>query len=367
MLEPYEPMSLPLNCIDWTSHVNLIGKANASLARYDGIMQGIINPNVLLSPLIIGEAVSSSRIEGTQASIEEVFEYEADPKEEGLFEKHDDIHEVLNYRKALFEANSLLKEKPLHINMIRRLHYVLLTNVRGRDKEPGEIRRIQNYIAAPGSPIEKATFVPPLPSRVPDALSEWERYLHSEEKDPLVQLAVLKGQFELIHPFRDGNGRIGRMLIPLILYSKGLISKPAFYLSSYLDKNRDSYYDALQGISKDEDWDSWISFFLTALVEQSQDNCTKANNILHLYDEMKQIVPEITHSQYSISAIDSIFSTPIFNTSMFIQKSGIPKMSAVRVLNQMSSNDIITTIRKGTGRRPTIYSFRRLMDITNDV
>jgi Fic family protein len=367
MLEPYEPMSLPLDCIDWAAHVNLIGKANASLARYDGIMQGIINPNILLSPLITREAVSSSRIEGTQASVEEVFEYEADPSEAGLFERRDDIHEVLNYRKALYKAESLLKDRPIHINMIRELHRILLTNVRGRDKEPGEIRRTQNYIASLGSPIEEATFIPPIPTRVPDALSDWEWYLHSDDKDTLVQLAVLKGQFELIHPFRDGNGRIGRMLIPLILYSKGLISKPAFYLSSYLDKERDNYYDALQGISRDGDWDSWISFFLTALIEQSHDNCDKANKILHLYNQMKETIPEITHSQYSISAIDTIFSTPIFTTSTFTEKSGIPKMSAVRILNEMSKNDIITTIRKGRGRRPTVYSFRKLMEITEDV
>ncbi|MCD4704396.1 MAG: Fic family protein [Methanosarcinaceae archaeon] len=367
MPKPYEPMSLPLDCIDWAAHANLIGKASVSLGRYDGIMQGIINPNVLLSPLITREAVSSSRIEGTQASVEEVLEYEADPKEEGLFERRDDIHEVLNYRKALYSAESLLKDRPIHINMIRELHRILLANVRGRDKEPGEIRRIQNYIASPGSPIEEATFVPPVPSMVPDALSGWEWYLHSDDKDPLVQLAVLKGQFELIHPFRDGNGRIGRMLIPLILYSKGLISRPAFYLSSYLEKERDNYYNALLGISRDGDWDSWISFFLNAIIEQSQDNCDKAKKILRHYDEMKETIPEITHSQYSISAIDTIFSSPIFNTSMFIEKSGIPRMSAVRLLKEMAQNDIITIIRKGRGRRPTIYAFRTLMDITEDV
>ncbi|WP_164997770.1 Fic family protein [Methanolobus psychrotolerans] len=367
MLEPYEPMALPLDCIDWAAHVSLIGKANASLARYDGIMRGIVNPNVFLSPLITKEAVSSSRIEGTQASVEDVFEYEADPNETGLFERRDDIHEVLNYRKALLRAESLLEERPIHVNMIRALHKILLTNVRGRDKEPGDIRRIQNYIASPGSPIEEATFIPPAPTRIPDALSEWENYLHSDDKDPLVQLAVLKGQFELIHPFRDGNGRIGRMLIPLILYSKGLISKPAFYLSSYLEKNRDAYYDALQGISENEDWNSWIAFFLTALNEQSQDNCDKASKILHLYNEMKETVPEITRSQYSISAIDTIFSTPIFNTTMFTNNSAIPKMTAVRILKELSNNDLITTIRQGSGRRPAIYSFRRLMDITEDV
>lgn len=144
--------------------------------------------------------------------------------------------------------------RPFSINTIRSLHRILLTGVRGRYKEPGEIRRIQNYIAPPGTPIEKAIFIPPAPQMLMDALSNWEEYLYSTEKDPLVQLAVLKAQFELIHPFLDGNGRIGRMLVPIILYHKKMLSRPMFYISAYLERNREVYYERLLAISKEGDW-----------------------------------------------------------------------------------------------------------------
>jgi len=259
-MEPYIPDRLPLDTIDWEMHVSLIGKANAALARYDGILLGIVNPQILLSPLTTREAVLSSRIEGTQASLEEVLQYEADVGEQPESEARmdtpaiNDIHEVINYRKAMGAAVEKLKERPIGINTIRDLHRILLTGVRGRNRDPGEIRRIQNYIAPPGTPIERATFIPPTPPMIMDALSDWEDYLHSEEKDALVQLAILKAQFELIHPFLDGNGRIGRMLVPLILYHKGILSSPMFYISAYLERDRDIYYDRLLSISPGKRW-----------------------------------------------------------------------------------------------------------------
>ena len=158
-----------------------------------------------------------------------------------------DIHEIINYRKAMGAAVEKMAGRPFGINTIRELHRILLTGVRGRYKDPGEIRRIQNYIASPGTPIDQATFIPPSPEMIMDALSNWEDYLYETEKDPLVQLAILKAQFELIHPFRDGNGRIGRMLVPIILYHKKILSQPMFYISAYLERNRDVYYERLLG------------------------------------------------------------------------------------------------------------------------
>ncbi|CVK32926.1 MAG: Fic family protein [Methanoculleus bourgensis] len=364
MPEPYEPNQLPLNCIDWAEHVSLIGKANASLARYDEILQASVNPEILISPLINREAVLSSRIEGTRASLEEVLVFEADPDGDVNPKKRDEIAEIVNYRKALRLAEKNLERKPLHVNMIKELHAVLLNNARGRYNEPGQLRTIQNYIARPGQPIEQAIFVPPYPFLVPDALSNWEQYLHSEEKDPLVQIAVLKAQFELIHPFRDGNGRIGRMLVPLIMYTKGLLSRPTFYISSYLEQNRDEYYQALLSISTEGDWNHWISFFLRAINEQAMENSQKAREILRLYEEMKTRVPEITRPQYAVSAIDTIFSRQIFKASDFVRISGIPKTSARRLLKGMSEEHIIEVIRKGRGRRATIYACIPLLQIT---
>lgn len=364
-MEPYIPKSLPLKEeIDWGSHVTLIGKANATIARYDGILMGIVNPGLLLSPLLTNEAVLSSRIEGTQASLEEVLHYEADQEHPIVKEKREDIQEILNYRKALTAAVGELKTRPFCVNLIKDLHRILLTGVRGRDREPGEIRRIQNYIAPPGTPIERATFVPPAPPLVMDALTNWENYIHSEDRDPLVQLAILKAQFELIHPFRDGNGRIGRMLVPLVLYSKNILKSPMFYISAYLERNRSIYYDRLLAISQKEEWDEWISFFLKAIVEQATENGEKATSILDLYSEMKNSVPNITRSPYSIKAIDAIFSRPIFSTPYFVDFLGTNRMTSQRILDGLVKNDIISIIREGRGSRATIYGFPKLLSIS---
>jgi len=368
-MEPYSPEHLPLKSIDWEMHIPLIGKANAALARYDGILLGIINPQVLLSPLTVQEAVISSRIEGTQASLEDVLQYEAEfegPYKKGGEEddRINDIHEIINYRKAMSAAVEKLGTHPVTVNMIRELHQILLAGVRGRSKDPGELRRIQNYIAPPGTPIERATFVPPSPPQIMDALSNWEVYLHGEEKDPLVQLAIVKAQFELIHPFLDGNGRIGRMLVPLILYNKKLLSSPMFYISAYLERNRDVYYQRLRGISQTGDWNSWISFFLQAMIEQANENAWKAKAIIELYNEMKQDVPRIVPSKYSIQVIDTMFTSPIFNSRYFAKKSHIPKESTAWILRDLKDSGILKVLREGRGRRPTSFIFPRLIDIT---
>jgi len=222
---------------------------------------------------------------------------------------------------------------------------------------------MQNYIAPPGNPMEDATFVPPAPLMILDALSNWESYLHATEKDPLVQLAVLKGQFELIHPFRDGNGRIGRMLIPLILFQKKLLSHPIFYISAYLERNRNTYYDRLQAISADGDWNGWISFFLDAITKQAEENSQKASSILNLYDSMKRDVPGITRSQYAIQAIDALFSRPILSSTDFIRDSGIPKQSAHRILKQLNEEGLLEILHEAKGRRATVYAFQQLIGI----
>lgn len=372
MIKPHIPDTLPLKNIDWERHVTLIGKANAALARYDGILLGMVNPQVLLSPLTTREAVLSSRIEGTQASLEEVLQYEADV---GDPEKNQvqpdspqvrDIHEIINYRKAMGTAVEKMAGRPFGINTIRELHRILLTGVRGRYKDPGEIRRIQNYIASPGTPIGQATFIPPSPEIIMDALSNWEDYLYETEKDPLVQLAILKAQFELIHPFRDGNGRIGRMLVPIILYHKKILSQPMFYISAYLERNRDVYYERLLAISRDEDWNGWISFFLEALVLQSEENSKKARAILELYNGMKTRVAKITRSQYSIQTIDVLFSSPVINSSDFSIKSGIPDRTAQRIIQRLEQDGILRMIKEGRGSRSPTYLFLDLLNITEN-
>lgn len=363
-MRPYEPKRLPLNSIDWAAHVSLIGQANAALARYDGMLQSIVNPDVLLSPLTTQEAVLSSRIEGTQASIEEVLEYEADARKDIEPARQADIQEIINYRRAMAQAVEHMKARPFSLNLLKQLHATLLDSVRGRDRTPGHFRRSQNYIAPPGQPIEQASYVPPTWDQVEPAMHDWEAYWHADEKDRLVQFAVAKAQFELIHPFLDGNGRLGRMLVPLFLYEKQLLSSPMFYLSSYLEQHRDVYYHRLQAVSLEGDWNGWVSFFLNALLEQAQTNTQKVRAILDLYERMKREIPQAIRSQHLIQAIDTLFDRPVFRNSDFIAGSRIPRNSALRLLHELREAGFVRDLRVGKGRRAAIMVFSELIRIT---
>ncbi len=361
MKKPYVPQALPLSSLDWVRFVPLIGQANAEIARYDGILQGIINPGVLLSPLTTKEAVLSSKIEGTQASLEEVLQYEASP--DVKTKKYDDIQEIINYREAMRFAVGWLKEKPITLNLIKQMHGILLNSVRGKDLGRGNFRTGQNYIGKPGAPIEQAKYIPPAPLNLMEYLSNFEKYVHFDEKDRLAQLAIVHAQFEIIHPFLDGNGRLGRILIPLFLHEKKMLHSPMFYISEYLESNREEYYARLRAITEENKWDDWIEFFLRAIVEQAKANSIKAKSILALYEKKKTRITEVTRSQYSIKILDTIFARPIFNTTDFIKYSRIPKASAMRLLKILRKEGILSTLTEGSGRRAEVMMFNKLLDI----
>ncbi len=361
-MEPYTPQALPLSSIDYGRLVGLVGKANAELARYDGLLQGIVNPNVLLSPLTTQEAVLSSKIEGTQATLDEVLEHEAGQTFTG--EKNQDIQEIVNYRSALMIATEELAYRPLSLGLIKEMHRMLMNSVRGKDKEPGSFRRDQNWIGPYNCTIDHATFVPPSPLQLLDHLENWERYLGSDDADVLIQTAVVHAQFELVHPFKDGNGRIGRLVIPLFLFSKHALSRPMFYLSGYLETNRDEYYERLKGISQGGDWSGWIEFFLKAIIAQAMDNAEKVRSILALYEAMKIRVVDVTHSQYAIQALDAIFDRPIFKTTDFAVRSGIPtKQTAMGLLRLLQKAGILKVLFEGSGSRPATLAFPELINI----
>jgi len=363
MGEIFYPEMLPQENIDWLRHISLIGRSNAALARYDGILQGIVNPEVLFSPLMTEEAIISSRIEGTITTLEEVMASEGYLKNELTESKKADIQEVINYCEAIQLAFTELKIKPLYMPMIKALHKKLLAGVRGRNKEPGEVRSWQNWIGPSGCLIEEATYVPPPPILVWEYLNNWEKYMDSEEKDPIVQIAILKGQFELIHPFSDGNGRIGRMMIPLLMCNKNLISSPMFYISGFFDQNHEEYYSRLLALSKDNDWDGWIDFFLRAVEHQATMNTQKAKKIIGLYSDMKMRIPEILKSKYSVQAIDALFTRPIFTIQDFVNDSGIPFDSGQKIIVALKNNSIISVRKEGKGRNPSVYEYSDLMTI----
>lgn len=361
MIDPFTPQALP-PVLDWERLVRDIGLANAGLARYDELLQGLVNPDILLAPLQTREAVLSSRIEGTQASLEEVMEHEADPVPEERTVRYADIQEIINYRTAILIAVDELERRPISLNLVRTIHSALMASVRGHDKGRGEFRRIQNFIGTPGADLKAATYVPPAPEKLMPLLDNLEKYIHVEERDPLVQTALVHAQFELIHPFVDGNGRVGRILIPLILYAKGLVGRPAFYMSSFLESNRDEYYARLAAISKRDDYQSWVSFFLRGMTEQARDDTRRIRAMLKLYDEMKMVVAQRTRSQFGLQALDTLFSWPVFSTPQFSRRSGIPAASAARLLKGLEG-DVLAVLRPGRGRRPTLWTFPALLDI----
>ncbi len=281
----YHEGGFPPDKLDWDRLVPYIGPANAAVARYDGILSAIPNAAVLLSPLTTQEAVLSSRIEGTQATMGEVLKFEAEEDQGKLSpDKRDDIHEVLNYRRAMRHAEDMLKDLPLCQRIVKEAHRILLDGVRGHGKSPGEYRRVPNWIGPPGCTIEEARFVPISAEKLPDAMGAWEKYLHATAPDRLVQLAVIHAEFEAMHPFLDGNGRLGRMLVPLFLYQAKLIKQPMFYISAYLESHRDEYYNRLLAVSGDNDWSGWCAFFLQVVRIQTEENLAKAQAILDLYN-----------------------------------------------------------------------------------
>ncbi len=210
--------------------------------------------------------------------------------------------------------------------------------------------------------MEQATFVPPSPLQLRDHLEAWEMYLAADDFDPLVQMAIVHAQFELIHPFKDGNGRIGRLLIPLFLFQKRILASPMFYLSEYLESHRDLYYARLRGISQDADWNGWIEFFLEAIVEQARSNTKRVREILELYEQMKRRITELTRSQHAIRVLDALFDRPVFQSSDFIQRSGIPAMTALPFLRKLRSAGILHPLREKSGRQPAVYAFRDLLN-----
>lgn len=348
----------------WEKLIPLIGPASAALARYDGTLAAVPNSAILLSPLTTQEAVLSSRIEGTQATMGEVLEYEAEGDTKDITpERKADINEVLNYRHAMRRSIELLKELPLCQRIIKEAHRILMTGVRGHGKSPGEYRKIPNWIGPAGCSIEEARFVPISADQLQRGVDTWERYVHEDAPDRLVQLALLHAEFEALHPFLDGNGRLGRMCVPLFMYKHGLIESPMFYISAYFESNRDEYYERLLAISRDDNWTDWCAFFLRAVTAQAIDNQAKASDILKLYEDKKAQLVALTHSQYAIHALDFLFSRPIFAATDFSNSKNIPSPTAKRIIAILRDNSILKVMREASGRRPAIYALWELLNI----
>jgi Fic family protein len=365
--KPYISAEFPQKDLILEPFIKKIVEANRGVALFDGVLRALPNPDILLAPLTTNEAVLSSRIEGTQASLEDVLQEEAGITPKNIPDSlKSDIKEVLNYKKALIYGTEEIERRPLSLSLIKELHKILLTDVRGTNRLLGEFRKTQNWIGTPGTPIDRARFIPPDPIILPEHLEYWERFLKSDDyPDKIVQLGLLHAQFEILHPFEDGNGRVGRLIIPLFLYWKSLISRPSFYLSEYFEKNRTEYYDRLLMITKDGDWSGWIDFFLTAVIQQAKININKAQQLLNLYNEMKDRFIQATKSQYAIPALDAFFRQPVIDTKSFLELIKAPKKSGIEVLNKLVSSNLIILRTPSKGNNPAVYEFTKILDIIN--
>lgn len=359
-MNPYSPQRLPINKIDVLSKLNLIIDATSNLVRYDEKLKVLPNPNIFLSPLQKKEAVKSSQIEGTRTTLDEVLQSEADLNAEV---EDQELMEVFNYRDAMNTSIEELNNRPLNLNLVKNIHSILLDNVRGNDRGRGEFRREQVWIGAQGTTQNEAEYVPPVWEEVEELLDNWEKYIHTDNMNPLVQTAVMHAQFEIIHPFVDGNGRVGRILIPLYLHQKGLISQPMFYLSGYLEENREYYIAALSKISLDGNWDTWIDFFLRAVNEQAKMNLASVNGILALYERTKHQLLD-TRSPYQTAILDALFMFPFFTSTRLANAANIDDTrTAIRIIKKLEQLDIVKKISEKVGSKPAMYVFPELYTI----
>lgn len=349
----FELKKLPIK-LDYTNLVSPLARANYSLGKLDAMFNFVVNPNLLVTPLIVKEAALSSRIEGTQSSITDVYLYQA-----GETTKYEDVKEIVNYRKVLEYAQTSLKTKPISLNLIRQMYSILMKDVRGYDKARGEFRNIQNWIGATGTPIEHAQYVPPEPTKVFGYMENLEQFINSEYADYLIQAAIIHAQFECIHPFVDGNGRIGRILIPLFLYSKGIIAKPALYISEFFEKNRQTYYQLLNNITKENNYMSWIKFFLQGVAWQSEKTQNTIDKMRELYNDIKEKLYSYK-SRYSFKMLELIFSQPVFTSKDAISKLHLNKVTVSRLIKVFNKLDLLEETKR---KRNKIYIFRRLLRI----
>lgn len=336
--------------------------ATAAMARYDQMLKTMHNSEILLAPLRSQEAVLSSRIEGTISTMDEVLMYEAesDGSDRNTSETRSDVIETALYQRALRGAQQAMEDGyPLSQLLIRGVHQTLLSFGRGAAKSPGEFKKEQNYLADKMS--RNILFVPISPERLPEGMDRLFAYIGESRHPALIKTALAHVEFEALHPFKDGNGRIGRMLITLMLWSSGIISAPHFYISGYFEENRDTYIDAMRRVSEKGDWEDWCRFFMKALAVQAGRNLDTADQIRSLYDEMKRVFAEVLSSKWSIEALDFVFTFPVFTVSRFKEKSGVPAASSARFTTLLLEKDLIRKVREASGRKPAVYAFEPLM------
>ncbi|MGO9793936.1 MAG: Fic family protein [Solirubrobacteraceae bacterium] len=351
----YFPSPIPRRIELPASTVTLLADAEASLGRLAGIGQLVPNPDLLIRPYLLREALSSTRIEGTQATMAEVFEVDAAGELPNA-----DVEEVLNYIDAMNWGLSQLETLPLSTRLIRELHRRLMAGVRGRERTPGELRTTQNWIGAVNSTIETAEFVPPPPGELVSLLTDWERFANEKAEIPLlIQNALLHSQLETIHPFLDGNGRLGRLLLVFFLIARGRLGSPLLYVSSHLERERRSYYQALQTIQLAGDPTPWLELFLTAVDIEARDAVRRTERIVEIQQGYRDAVAGMGTAN-GLALVDLICENPLVTTRVVEERLGVSRPTALRLLRGLEERGILGQAAVGS-RGQRRYVARELM------
>lgn len=339
--------------------VKVLSAADRALSELAGIARTLPNPHLLIKPFVRREAVLSSKIEGTQASLSDLFYFEAEQRAEP---KVPDVREVRNYVVALEYGLLRLNELPLSQRLIKEVHALLMAGVRGEDKSPGEFRGKQNWIGPLGCSLSEATYVPPPVPEMKQALHDFELYLHSESKYPaLIRLALIHYQFEAIHPFDDGNGRIGRLLIPMLLCAEEILPAPLLYLSAFFEKHRPEYYRLLLGVSQRGEWNAWVRYFLTAVATQARDAIARSDRVLALWQSYRNRLQSARSSALLLQLVDQLFATPAMSNSRVAEVLDVTARSAQLNVNKLIDEGILSEV---TGKqRNRIYMAVEIMQV----
>lgn len=341
-LPPQFDLTLPV--------VQLLSSADRALGELAGLGSMIPNPHLLIRPFIRREAVLSSRIEGTQANIADVYAYEAGQlmlPGFGPLVSETDIREVLNYVYALEYGLERLATLPVSLRLLREMHEKLMVGVRGERLTPGEFRRSQNWIGNPGCTLQEAAFVPPAFDDMMPALYTLEKYIHEPpDYPPLIRLALIHYQFEAIHPFLDGNGRIGRLLIILLMIHWKLLPLPLLYLSAFFDRHREQYYKLLMTVSTGGAWHEWVSFFLEGVVDQAHDAINRARALQNLQRQWHDALPAKRSTGLMHGVVDMLFENPILAASDIITRFGVTHRTAMQTLRRLESLKMVEEITR---------------------
>ena len=337
-----------------------LSNADRAIGRLAGEGRRLPNPHLFIRAFVRKEAVLSSRIEGTQATLGELLAVEAGAAVE---RSPDDLREVGNYVVALEYGLERMDTLPMSLRLVRELHESLLRGVRGDFATPGEFRRSQNWIGPPGCTLNEATYVPPPPSELVGCLDSWERYLHDDTLPPLVHAALAHSQFEAIHPFLDGNGRVGRLIITLLLVIRGVISSPLLYLSAYIEATRQEYYARLLGVTERGEWEEWLGYFLRGVAVQSEDAVDRIQRIDDLFSHWKQGLAQV-QSRLPERALDLFAENPFWTVGGVARRLGVAFTTAQRAIDRLEKEGVVT--RQGTARRNRVYCARAILDVLEE-